>query len=81
MAHKIETTDVPAGDTFSEMFETMITITVGTDMMGHVRVHARNEFTDEDVAVEYLVQDDDPHLTEVAVAKVVRDVYMRSSGV
>jgi hypothetical protein len=67
-------------DQWSKNFETFVTITVGTDMMGHVRVQGTNDMTDDDpVVVEIEVGADDPHETDVQVAEVIRDVYMRTS--
>lgn len=81
MGKRVETTRIyETDDQFGKHFESMIFIEVGTDMMGHVRVSARNEYTDDPpVILEYLVQEDDPHETEVAVSKMVREAYMLSS--
>ena len=61
-------------------FETFVTITVGTNMMGHVRVIGTNAMTDDPpVVYELEVGEDDPHDTDKAVAKLLRTVFMQTS--
>jgi hypothetical protein len=62
------------------MFETFVTITVGTDMNGHVRVTGTNAMTDDPpVVMELEVGEEDPHTTDERVSKVCRDVFMLTS--
>jgi hypothetical protein len=67
-------------DQWDHMFETMVTITVATDMMGHVRVTGTLEDTGEVRQTELLVQDDDPAVVREKVVVAVRDIYKALDG-
>ncbi len=63
-------------DQWDHTFETAITITVGTDMMGHVRVTGTHADTGHEVQREVLVVDDDPNVTAQKVGDVMREVFI-----
>lgn len=65
---------------WAKMFEEVVTITVSTDMAGHVRIMGTNAWTDDPpVVYELQVGEEDPHTTDVRVSEVVRTVFMETS--